>query len=1051
MRLQPRLRMTLLRFLFISVVCTAVPFTQGHCGEIRFSETRSVEAVHVAATGQQNLAGRHQNTILDLKALKSICIPHGANEAETSMAKMLQKKLEQYYHIRLKIHKGYSEPKDPTILLGRKAVTDADIITSSELEEVKYDGFVMKASEDHVAIAGYQPQGTIYGTFAFLRRIGIKFYPWHLGGGIERFTPINEHQLPSFAVSEKPFFELRDLFPAFEDGRFGGTIRKYSLGDLGFANEDPNFKTNGYLGWDHTAGYLVPLHLYHSDHPEYFALKDGRRIPRSTPNLRVSLCMGNPAVHNIASNRALTWIDRQPERRFFMISDGDSPEGCQAPESRALDPISDYYTDRNLMWVNSVARKVKETYPDKTLLTLAYMGTVKPPVKVKPESNVRILYAPWYWNSRISSAVSLNHPLNLTAFKELSGWVEAAPNQVGIYDYPGNFVLGAAERIKSYAKQGVRWIYFNGAEGEMLHWVAGRLLWNPTLNEQGLIEEFTKAFYGPAAPIMNTYMRLRKETIREHSLHNMVIFDHPKFLEESRRLIQALEQEAEEISRDVQIRILEGASDILYTVLRATRPSKPKSTSENFHVHPDHFLSDLCHYIKIQNRLFALYDQLETIGNKSKTRRNETYRNMVRLKLVENHELKRLDWPKNRDMDAVFKAVLDGAAKRLLMYARFEKAFTAPRTKSVKVDFLSSDGTRLWKASSSDASMRLRTGFEDISGQSPLSKKGIAISAPFTRFPVVYRSNKKVHAGRISVERRFDPTLDIAGCRFLDIRLYTSNAVPVSIYIDRGFKLRSDVKLIPGEQTVRVDFASFVDHRFHVPDWQDKISRILFDFWPQDNLYPYPQATDTEIVLKGFEASNSTPFDGSENGLAMTHFRTNRSFMKDFLRDIGPAYAQVMRSDSRFEPLDKHLISTKIAEKYRTVTVHRIVSPISRIITETGEALAAQLVPRFRAHLKSNFDIALPHNVVTANCRESQTNAFCLSENQYSGGYSVRAADGVVRLDGKNEESLSKGLSRYLTANGFAPFLLSGNTRSAVDNETGLFHEFVFEESSTDL
>ncbi len=1029
--------------------CMAVGFKQGYCAEFSENGTETPD-LHAPKMAEHNSAGKSENTVLDLRELKSICIPHEANEAETSMAEVLRDKLAQYYHVRLKIRKGYSGTKEPAILLGRKAVIDSDVITSTELEEVKYDGFVMKASGNRVAIAGYAAQGTIYGTFAFLRRIGIKFYPWHLGGGIETFIPLKDDRLASFAVSEKPFFELRDLFPAFEDGRFGGTIRKYSLGDLGFANDDPNFKANGYLGWDHTAGYLVPLHLYHRDHPEYFALKDGRRIPRSTPNLRVSLCMGNPAVHEIASDRALAWIERQPERRFFMISDGDSPDGCQAPESRALDPIPDYYTDRNLMWVNSVAGKVNEKYPDKILFTLAYMGTVKPPVKVKPAPNVRVMYAPWYWDSRISSAVGLNHPLNLTAFKELSGWVEAAPNQVGIYDYPGNFVLGAAERIKSYAKQGVRWIYFNGAEGEMLHWVAGRLLWNPTLNEQGLIEEFTKAFYGPAAPIMNTYMRLRKETIDRCSLHNMVIFDTPQFLEESRRLIQALEKVAEDNPRSLGIRVLEGASDILYTVLRATRPSRPKSTSRNFHIHPDHFLSDLRHYIKIQNRLFALYDQLEKNGKKSKTRRNETHRNMVRLKLVENHELKRLGLSKNRDMDAVFNAVLDGAAERIMMYARFEKAFASPPSKRVKVDFQSAAEPLFWNVTSSDVSMELRTRLEDLTAGSPASKRGLCISAPFTGFPVVDRGNIKVHAGRISVERRFDPPLDIAGCRFVDIRLHTSNPVPVSIYIDRGFRLRSDVELISGEQTVRIDFASFMDHRFHVPDWENKMSAISLDFWPQDNLYPYPHATDTEIALKGLEASNCSPFDTTEDGLAMTHFRTNRSFMKDVLRDIEPAYAQVMRSDNRLEPLGKNLISTKIAEKYRTVTVHRIVSPISRIVTEAGDDQAGQVVTPLGTYLKSAFDIALPHHVVGANSSGSQGNAFCLSKNQYSRGYFVRAANGVVCLNGDNKDSFFDGISAYMTATGFVPNMLSTSTRSEVDRAC-LFHELVLDESTSGL
>lgn len=379
----------------------------------------------------------------------------------------------------------------------------------------------------------------------------------------------------------------------------------------------------------------MPLHLYHDNHPEYFGFIKGRRIPKSTPNLRVVLCMGNPEVHRIAADRAIEWIHRQPDRLFYMVSDGDSAIGCQAPESLAMDPIPDYYTDRALTWVNSVARRIKSTYPDKIVLTLAYMGTVKPPLEIKPEANVRVLYAPWYWNSRISSAVSLNHPLNMTSFEEFTGWVRTAPNQVGMYDYPGSFVFSAAERIKLYAKHGVRWIYFNAPGGELLHWVASRLLWDPGLDTWALIEEFTDAFYGPAASIMNDYLKLRKETIHRYALHSMVIFDDPAFLKKAVTTIHALEDIAKDQPVEPQIRILEGAADILHTILRATRPSRLKLTSDHGTITPDQFRVDMRHYIDIQKRILLLCERSESCRKWIKFRKNGIYRSVNRLYLIE--------------------------------------------------------------------------------------------------------------------------------------------------------------------------------------------------------------------------------------------------------------------------------------------------------------------------------------------------------------------------------------------------------------------------------
>ena len=576
---------------------------------------------------------------IDVTRLRTIGLRHDANDAETYAARLIQKKIAEYYGSPLRIIKNTGNDAIGDVLLGRHLAIASGIIQEAELNAVKVDGYVVRGSDNRVVIAGYQPQGTQYGAFAFLKLAGLTVYPWHFGDDVEVFQRVKDNMIPAFSISETPFFELRDLFPGHEDGRFGTTLRRYSLADLVFANQDPAFKANGYVGWDHTAGYLVPLHLYYDDHPEYFAFKKGRRIPKSTRNLRVQLCMGNPEVHRIAAERALQWIARQPERRFFMISDGDSGTFGQSPESRKQDPFPDYYTDRALRWVNSVAREIKSTHPDKIVLTLGYMGTVKPPVDITPESNVRVLYAPWYWDSRISSAVSLNHPLNTTAFEEFSGWVKAAPNQLGVYDYPGRFVFGAAERIKLYADHGVRWIYFNGGDGELLHYVAARLLWHPDLDTDGLIKEFTEAFYGPAAPIMDAYLTLRKQTIDRDALHNPVIFDDPVFVTKSRESVSLLEDRASLQPTDLQIRILAGASDILYTVLRATRPDRPKLTGQHVALHPDVYLQDLHRYIGIQKRILALCETVSSCRKRLKWRQTAIYRDLWRLYLAEKSDL----------------------------------------------------------------------------------------------------------------------------------------------------------------------------------------------------------------------------------------------------------------------------------------------------------------------------------------------------------------------------------------------------------------------------
>ena len=71
----------------------------------------------------------------------------------------------------------------------------------------------------------------------------------------------------------------RDLLGWLDKGRWGASSREYGgLGEFRFVSDHEWFKDKGWLGGDHTAPYLVPRDLYYRDHPEYFAVRNGKRI-----------------------------------------------------------------------------------------------------------------------------------------------------------------------------------------------------------------------------------------------------------------------------------------------------------------------------------------------------------------------------------------------------------------------------------------------------------------------------------------------------------------------------------------------------------------------------------------------------------------------------------------------------------------------------------------------------------------------------------------------------------------------------------------------------
>jgi hypothetical protein len=239
---------------------------------------------------------------INIREFKSIRIPANSDKAEEDTARMLQKRMASLYKVTMKVKTGLPDKKEASILIGREHALSSGIVTKEELNSVKLDGYVIKGAGNRIVIAGYAPQGTVYGAYAFLRQIGLKIYPWHYSpdDSLEVFTPLKNGVLNSFSKLSKPYFEYRDMLDHLDRGRFGGTILLYTLGDLRFAQEYEDFKKSGYLNWDHTAGYLVPLRPYYDRHPEFFANKTesvshGRRATTMSPSAcAILISTGSP-------------------------------------------------------------------------------------------------------------------------------------------------------------------------------------------------------------------------------------------------------------------------------------------------------------------------------------------------------------------------------------------------------------------------------------------------------------------------------------------------------------------------------------------------------------------------------------------------------------------------------------------------------------------------------------------------------------------------------------------------------------------------------------
>ncbi|MFQ5809261.1 MAG: DUF4838 domain-containing protein, partial [Armatimonadota bacterium] len=433
---------------------------------------------------------RHQGVAYPLYALLD-------GGALTDTSRVLAEYLRRMFDIELPLNPdavGLTANTTNVILVGKPAALKTEALTEDELTPWGHQGFIIRATGPRVVVAGNTPHGVSYGVYRFLEQQGCRFY----ARGCEIVPTRPQPTLLDCDLADKPFFHVKGCVGPY-------SIRGWSYQLLGDPREaeDPELFDDA-LWLDHTAAYLVPKKLYYDAHPEYYALLgNGERLPKDTPDNRVMLCLTHPDVLRISAERMLGWIDMQQDRLVFVVSQGDGAEWCNCETCLAVGNRA----DQTLHWANHVARAVAERFPDKILLTNAYNGADLPPVHLKPEKNLVVLYAAWpNASSAPNSLRDFDARENIVARTHLEGWLKVAPHNMGLYDYNGlgRYTLyGMASRVKWCARRDMRAIWYCGINNsfrELFAYVHSRLTWDPWEDVGRLKDDFIRAYYGEAAP-----------------------------------------------------------------------------------------------------------------------------------------------------------------------------------------------------------------------------------------------------------------------------------------------------------------------------------------------------------------------------------------------------------------------------------------------------------------------------------------------------------------------------------------------------------------------
>ena len=414
------------------------------------------------------------------------------------------------------------------IVVGKSALLDK-LGVKVDFDSLGPEGIVIKTLGPALVLAGNR-RGVLYACYTFLEdyltcrwltpdcTVLPKSGTFELDDIDRRYVPPLEYRATDYPNSRDGDWAVRNKingsFARLDEAR-GGNI--------------------SYRGFVHTFNELVPPSKYFAQHPEYYSEIDGERVgPDET-----QLCLTNPDVLRIATEAVRRWTRESPDASVFSVSQNDWGNYCRCASCRALAEKEGSEIGPILYFVNAIADAMRQEYPAKTIDTLAYTYSRKPPKEVRPRPNVVVRLC--------SIECCFAHPLEADPFNEsfredIEGWSKMC-KRLWVWDYvinyshsimpfPNLYVL--KPNINFFIRNGVTGIYeeanyysTGGEWAELRTYIIAKTLWDPSYDTDHAISEFLSGYYEEAAEPLRRHIDLVHQQVRENPDLHVGIYARP--------------------------------------------------------------------------------------------------------------------------------------------------------------------------------------------------------------------------------------------------------------------------------------------------------------------------------------------------------------------------------------------------------------------------------------------------------------------------------------------------------------------------------------------
>lgn len=375
-------------------------------------------------------------------------------------------------------------------------------------DQIRDDGFLLHTDGKNLFILGKHGKSELYGVYHLLENYFDITITDKGSEGVFFFSTPKQRTLCLHDL-QNPSFQYRETLHNLPN-KAAGYADWHKLSCREEFNKDWGL-------FVHTFQKLVPVDTYFDEHPEWFSELHGRRIRDG------QLCLSNPEVLEVVCQNLAQHIAQAPEKQYWSVSQNDNEFSCTCPHCRHLDSLYGGPSGTLIYFVNQVAAR----FPDKTISTLAYQQTRRPPQNIKPADNVNIMFCSIECQRQMPIAES---PTDQSFQRDMEGWT-ALTHNILLWDYVVQFrnymdpfpnLHVIQPNLQNFHQHGIPMIYEQGSAFDISDCHAWRtyliahLLWNVNVNVDSLRDRFLIAHYGEnRAPFIRQYLDTMTQALRD--------------------------------------------------------------------------------------------------------------------------------------------------------------------------------------------------------------------------------------------------------------------------------------------------------------------------------------------------------------------------------------------------------------------------------------------------------------------------------------------------------------------------------------------------------